>query len=97
MGRMIKAPVNQNVKSRLIEAMEALHSNRFVHGDLRLQNVLVVGDSVRIVDFDWAGLEGTARYPKELNMRINGMIKLNVEGLLRKNMTDTRSKKSLTE
>ena len=83
-GRMIKAPVNQEVKSRLMEAMEALHSNRFVHGDLRPQNVLVVGNSVRIVDFDWAGLEGTARYPKELNMENKWHDQVECGGLIAK-------------
>ena len=38
-----------------------------VHGDLRVQNILVVDDSISILDFDWAGKEGEVRYPQELN------------------------------
>ena len=38
-----------------------------VHGDLRVQNILVVDDSISILDFDWVGKEGEVRYPQELN------------------------------
>ncbi|TFK77664.1 hypothetical protein K466DRAFT_508246, partial [Polyporus arcularius HHB13444] len=52
--------------------------NKMVHGDIRLGNVVIakptgadddddVGKRVRIVDFDWAGEEGTVRYPLHLS------------------------------
>ena len=54
-----------------------------VHGDLRNENVLLgnskFNDStaqsekeaqVWIIDFDWAGTQGEARYPSELNQSI---------------------------
>ena len=67
-GKRIQTPVDPQVQASLSNAIAVLHSNGYVHGDLRPQNILVVGDTVRILDFDWAGMEGTARYPKELNM-----------------------------
>lgn len=60
--------VSTQVKESLEKAHTVLHSNEYVHGDLRPQNILVVGDTVLILDFDWAGVQGTARYSKELNM-----------------------------
>lgn len=46
-----------------------MHAKNFVHGDLRPQNIPVVDNKVCLLDFDWAGNEGTARYPKVLNIR----------------------------
>lgn len=43
-----------------------------VHGDLRSNNIMVrrAGPSqIRFVDFDWAGMEGVARYPLFMNHR----------------------------
>ncbi len=44
-------------------AVQVLHKAGFVHGDLRSVNILVVGHSVRIVDFEWAGIADCAEYP----------------------------------
>ena len=44
-----------------------LESTGFVHGDLRAPNILVQGDRVLAIDFDWAGRAGQARYPIHLN------------------------------
>ena len=45
-----------------------MHANNYVHEDVRRQNILVVNNMVRILDFDWADCEGEARYPPELRM-----------------------------
>ena len=48
--------------------MEELKSNDFVHGDLRPQNILPLADnSIRVVDFDWAGTSGVVKYPEDMN------------------------------
>lgn len=49
------------------EAVQLLHSNNLVFGDLRLPNILVKDGKVTIIDFDWCGMAGEAHYPAELN------------------------------
>ena len=68
-GSMLNSPVSAEVKTALKTAVEVMQVKNLVHGDLRPQNILVVGNKVRLLDFDWAGNEGTARYPKALNLR----------------------------
>ncbi|KAG8968912.1 hypothetical protein FRC05_001280 [Tulasnella sp. 425] len=63
-----------------------LSRNRLVHGDLRGCNVMCrLGDNdvdLRVLDWDWAGKQGAARYPAGLNMeagyqgRPGGLIEL---------------------
>ncbi|TPX35185.1 hypothetical protein SeMB42_g07206 [Synchytrium endobioticum] len=55
----------------LSEAVKQLHSANLVLGDLRPCNVLVhmeEREDVMIIDFDWAGRVGEARYPPGINM-----------------------------
>lgn len=66
-GSMLNSPVSAEMKMALKMAVEVMHAKNFVHGDLRPQNILVVDNKVRLLDFDWAGNEGTARYPKSQN------------------------------
>ncbi|RDX42863.1 hypothetical protein OH76DRAFT_1259350 [Lentinus brumalis] len=47
-------------------AITALHADGFVFGDLREPNVLRVDDKVVLIDFDWCGKQGTARYPSDI-------------------------------
>ena len=49
-------------------AVDLMHEINYVHGDLRPLNILIVNDTARILDFDWADTENTAEYPPELNM-----------------------------
>ncbi|KAG7089312.1 hypothetical protein E1B28_011007 [Marasmius oreades] len=51
-------------------ALKKLHEKKLVFGDLRIQNIMVQGDGdsvdrikTYLVDFDWCGIEGEARYP----------------------------------
>lgn len=53
-------------------ALETLHNGGYVHGDFRNVNVLIkklANDQfdVKILDFDWSGKEGDARYPIDIN------------------------------
>ncbi|RDX49331.1 hypothetical protein OH76DRAFT_1483274 [Lentinus brumalis] len=69
------------VRVAVKRAVKLLHDHNLVHGDVRLGNVVVakptgaedddVGKRVRIVDFDWAGEEGIARYPLYLSKTIS--------------------------
>ncbi|KZT68353.1 hypothetical protein DAEQUDRAFT_766353 [Daedalea quercina L-15889] len=65
------------VKERLTEpahvaslraAVGKLHDCGLVFGDLRRPNVLVAGERVVLIDFDWRGKAGEARYPSDLNL-----------------------------
>jgi len=58
------------VKERLKEVLVQMHQRGFVHGDVRNVNVMVTNGStveVMLVDFDWAGKIGEARYPMNIN------------------------------
>lgn len=48
-------------------AVRALHAAGFVHGELRGCNILVATSAVYLIDFEWAGLVGTATYPWFMN------------------------------
>ena len=53
----------------LARTVDRLHKAGWVHGDLRLCNVLFGGDdSVQLIDFEWAGKVGEAKFPE--NVRI---------------------------
>ena len=48
----------------LVKRAESLLGEaNLVHGDLRKPNILVEGEKIRIIDFDWAGTAGTVKYP----------------------------------
>lgn len=67
-GMMVNKP-NDALKKSLCDALQTLHSLGFVHGDLRPQNILALPDkSIRILDFDWCGPVGEAKYPADINL-----------------------------
>ena len=68
-GEMMPNKIQKPVKEALKKAVELMRSNGYVHGDLRPQNILVVGDTISILDFDWAGKYPDARYPSQLNLQ----------------------------
>lgn len=68
-GDAMTHQTTEPVKRALEKAVELMHSNGYVHGDLRPQNILVVGNTIRILDFDWAGKYPDARYSTQLNMQ----------------------------
>jgi len=62
----------QNVSfftQKAIEVANELHNMNYVHGDFRTSNLMISKDrkQVMIVDFDWAGEEGSAKYPHFIN------------------------------
>jgi len=48
-----------------------MHEWDFVHGELRSQNILAVGDAVCLLDINWAGTHPSSRHPKEVNTSAN--------------------------
>jgi RIO-like serine/threonine protein kinase len=52
--------------ARLSEIVSVLHTGGYVFGDLRLPNIMVAKKQVKLIDFDWAGKEGLAKYPIHL-------------------------------
>lgn len=59
----------------LRQAVRLLHRNDLVFGDLREPNVLVTGkdEGMMLVDFDWCGREGEARYPCGINLDVDSI------------------------
>ncbi|KAF9777626.1 hypothetical protein BJ322DRAFT_1114857 [Thelephora terrestris] len=47
-------------------ALKKLHSRELAFGDLRPPNVLIVGEKVVLIDFDWCGEADQARYPSDI-------------------------------
>jgi len=72
-----EAPVNSEERSAvrsqihcwITEIVGLLEGKNFVHGDLRTTNMMIKkdGSALKLVDFDWAGEAGQARYPVERN------------------------------
>ncbi|KAI8996267.1 hypothetical protein BD414DRAFT_575629 [Trametes punicea] len=55
-------------RATLREAVALLHKRNLVFGDLRAPNVLLLrGGGLMLVDFDWCGREGAAKYPGDIN------------------------------
>jgi hypothetical protein len=63
------ASLSDAQKRRLGEAVQLMHQHGWVHGDLRLPNILrLQQDRIHIIDFDFSGRENVAVYPPFLNM-----------------------------
>jgi hypothetical protein len=60
-----------NILNDVNNAVKELHKAGLVFGDLRRPNIIIyrTGDSERamLIDFDWVGDDGQARYPATLN------------------------------
>jgi hypothetical protein len=59
----------ERFKSRFQTVIAELHKENKVHGDIRETNVMVKdgGDGFMLVDYDWAGEQGEAKYPRHVN------------------------------
>ena len=45
------------------DIVKAFHEHGFVHGDLRPPNSIVDEEKLLLIDFDWGGKEGEAKFP----------------------------------
>ena len=50
-GQKINSPVTLKLKADLAAALYELHQNNIIHGDPRIQNALILGDTVKWIDF----------------------------------------------
>ena len=68
---IVKLPLPEGLFESLQRAVGTLHKGGFVHGDIRSCNFLFYKDQeefkVMILDFDWAGVIGAAKYPDNIN------------------------------
>ena len=56
-----------DARKKVEEVVKKLHEAKFVFGDLRAPNIIFPGDRPFLIDFDWGGKEGEARYPRNLS------------------------------
>lgn len=58
-------------RQQLLEILDILHRNNYLHGDLRRPNILLTLDPdphVYVIDFDWSGTIGTVAYPDNIDL-----------------------------
>ena len=67
----------QNIRRCLISTVQDMATSNFVHGDLRRPNIMIRNEDISspspttiIIDFDWAGTQGQAKYPSSLNTKV---------------------------
>jgi serine/threonine protein kinase len=65
---MLARKLGQCIYESVGKAVNLLHENNFVFGDLRAPNIILNSkDTVMLVDFDWCSIDGQGRYPPNLN------------------------------
>ncbi|KAJ7826696.1 hypothetical protein B0H14DRAFT_2161133, partial [Mycena olivaceomarginata] len=52
----------EDFAGQLTEIISVLHNGGYVFGDLRWPNIMVAKKEVKLIDFDWAGKVGQAKY-----------------------------------
>jgi RIO-like serine/threonine protein kinase len=62
-----KCDILSRILTKVEEGAKRMHKAGYVHGDLREANILVALDTVLFIDFDFAGLTKSAKYPPFLN------------------------------
>ena len=61
----------ETVRSTVRRALELLHSHGLVFGDLRAPNIMITKNGkVKLIDFNWAGEGGQAKYPSLISSEI---------------------------
>jgi len=78
--QFLKYDVAAMDRTQLQEALDGiigkLESKKYVHGDLRSNNIMIRTDVIeksvdlRVIDFDWAGEAGQVCYPAEWNREV---------------------------
>ncbi|TDL21488.1 hypothetical protein BD410DRAFT_293171 [Rickenella mellea] len=70
----------ENARRKVKSIVQTLHEAGFVHGDVRDINILIDPKSlesddvkVHLIDFDWAGRIGEAKYPIDTTRRLCGV------------------------
>lgn len=60
-------PLSEAGRKDVCKAIELLHEEDLVFGDLRLPNVIATRESAMLIDFDWSGKADQVVYPLLLN------------------------------
>lgn len=75
-GTHLSEPEQAKVQQKAGSILDLLHAGGYVHGDVRDANILVDRESLsskdgevklHLIDFDWAGCVGEAKYPMGVN------------------------------
>jgi serine/threonine protein kinase len=75
----------QIVRSEVQRAIEMLHDRGLVFGDLRSPNVMITkANEVKLIDFNWAGEEGQAKYPYLMSSDIKWAAGVEALGVIKK-------------
>jgi serine/threonine protein kinase len=74
-NKSLSADTIQSYSKQLISGLEWCHSKLFIHGDVKTNNILIRGDSLRLGDFGEVYVERTSGYP---NIDPNEMVTPNV-------------------
>jgi RIO-like serine/threonine protein kinase len=61
------AKASDNVRTQLQQFLEIFDRENLVHGDLRPPKILLCGEKVRVIDFNWAGTHNSDKYPEAMN------------------------------
>ena len=70
-GKELDDKTTQSVWSEVLDAINILHGSGLVFGDLRPLNVMITkANEVKLIDFNWAGVEGQAKYPSLISSDI---------------------------
>jgi serine/threonine protein kinase len=68
----LDAEATKRVREEVQRALDLLHARRLVFGDLRPPNVMITkAMEVKLIDFDWAGEHGQAKYPCLLSPNVH--------------------------
>jgi serine/threonine protein kinase len=67
--QLVEQEETQELKPTSQQMLDVIHTNGYVHGDFRANNILMEEGSGRlfVVDFDWSGKIGDCKYPVLLN------------------------------
>ena len=76
-GGDTKEELPEDARSQVERAIQTLHGEDFVFGDLREPNIITSKSKVYLVDFDWAGKVNNVCYPRHLSKEVKwpGVVK----------------------
>jgi hypothetical protein len=66
-GQTIAGSVSKKHHDKISKSIDLLHSRGLVFGDLRAPNIMIQGEAVFLIDFDWCAGDGEGKYPVTLN------------------------------
>ncbi|KAI0293179.1 hypothetical protein B0F90DRAFT_1643375, partial [Multifurca ochricompacta] len=67
-GKHPDGTLSSDQYQKVKKAIDLLHGHGFVFGDLQTPNILINGENVILIDFDWGGKAGGSQYPVTINL-----------------------------